>query len=105
MNKNHDFYIIALLKIKCLYNICGYHSWKTLTRLHSSSREYLGGLKGLLHILNAIVFPTKAYLCFLFLLCFYFCFAKRLAKCKFGVFDECLKVLIWTPLNLYSLGP
>jgi hypothetical protein len=39
-------------------------------------------------MLNAIVFPTKADLCFLFLLCFYFCFAKKLAKCKFGVFDD-----------------
>jgi hypothetical protein len=42
------------------------------------------GLKGLLHILNAIVSPTKADLCFAFLLCFHFCFAKGLAKCKFG---------------------
>jgi hypothetical protein len=42
------------------------------------------GLKGLLHTLNAIVSPTKADLCFLFLLCFHFCFAKGLAKCKFG---------------------
>jgi hypothetical protein len=41
------------------------------------------GLKGLLHILNAIVFTTKANLCFLFLLCFLFCIAKGLAKCKF----------------------
>jgi hypothetical protein len=41
------------------------------------------GLKGLLHMLNAIVSPTKADLYFLFLLCFYFCFAKELAKCKF----------------------
>ena len=42
------------------------------------------GLKGLLHMLNAIVSPTIVDLCFLFLLCFLFCFAKRLAKCKFG---------------------
>jgi hypothetical protein len=43
------------------------------------------GLKGLLHMLNAIVSPTKADLCFLFFfLCFQFCFAKGLAKCKFG---------------------
>jgi hypothetical protein len=47
------------------------------------------GLKGLLHTLNAIVSPTKADLCFLFFyfilfLCFHFCFAKGLAKCKFG---------------------
>jgi hypothetical protein len=35
-------------------------------------------------MLNAIVSPTKADLCFLFLLCFQFCFAKGLAKCKFG---------------------
>jgi hypothetical protein len=36
----------------------------------------LRGLKGLLHMLNAIVSPTKADLCFLFFLCFHFCFAK-----------------------------
>jgi hypothetical protein len=43
------------------------------------------GLKGLLHTLNAIVSPTKADLCFsFFYLCFHFCFAKGLAKCKFG---------------------
>ena len=40
------------------------------------------GLKGLLYTLNVIVSPTKADLCFLFLLCFHFCFAKGLAKCK-----------------------
>ena len=40
-------------------------------------------LKGLLHTLNAIVSPTTADLCLLFLMCFSFCFAKRLAKCKF----------------------
>jgi hypothetical protein len=34
-------------------------------------------------MLNAIVSPTKVDLCFLFLLCFHFCFAKGLAKCKF----------------------
>jgi hypothetical protein len=39
-------------------------------------------------MLNAIVSPTKADLCFLFLLCFHFCFAKGLAKCNFGVFDQ-----------------
>jgi hypothetical protein len=42
------------------------------------------GLKGLLNMLNAIVSPTKVDLCLLFSLCFYFCFAKGLAKCKFG---------------------
>jgi hypothetical protein len=40
-------------------------------------------------MLNAIVFPTKVDLCFLFSLCFhffffFFFFAKALAKCKFG---------------------
>jgi hypothetical protein len=34
----------------------------------------LRGLKGLLHMLNAIVSLTKADLCFLFLLCFHFLF-------------------------------
>jgi hypothetical protein len=42
------------------------------------------GLKGLLHMINAIVSPTKADLCLLFSLCFHFCFAKGLVKCKFG---------------------
>jgi hypothetical protein len=42
------------------------------------------GLKGLFHMLNAIVSPMKADLCFSFLLYFHFCFAKGLAKCKFG---------------------
>jgi hypothetical protein len=42
------------------------------------------GLKGLLHTLNAIVSFTKVDLCFLFSLCFHFCFAKGLVKCKFG---------------------
>jgi hypothetical protein len=34
----------------------------------------LRGLKGLLHMLNAIVSLTKVDLCFLFLLCFHFLF-------------------------------
>ena len=42
------------------------------------------GLKGLLHMLNATVSPTKGDLCFLFFMCFSFCFAKGLAKYKFG---------------------
>jgi len=41
------------------------------------------GLKGLLHMLNATVSPTKEDLCFLLWFCFSFCFAKGLAKCKF----------------------
>jgi hypothetical protein len=41
------------------------------------------GLKSLFHTLNAIVSLTKADLCFLFLLCFHFCFVKGLTKCKF----------------------
>jgi hypothetical protein len=35
-------------------------------------------------MLNAIVTLTKADLCFLFLLCIHFCFAKGLVKYKFG---------------------
>jgi hypothetical protein len=35
-------------------------------------------------MLNATVFPTAEDLCFLFLCCSSFCFAKELAKCKFG---------------------
>ena len=38
------------------------------------------GLKGLLHTLNAIISPMTVDLCFLLS----FCFAKGLAKCKFG---------------------
>jgi hypothetical protein len=41
-------------------------------------------LKGLLHMLNTIISPTTADLCFLFLLCFSFCFNKELAKYTFG---------------------
>jgi hypothetical protein len=47
-------------------------------RLHSSL-GMLRGLKGLLHMLNAIIFPTTTDLCFMLS----FCFAKELAKCKF----------------------
>jgi hypothetical protein len=47
------------------------------------------GLKGLLHMLNAIVFFHERGLAnhlFMLLLSFYFsfCFVKGLAKCKFG---------------------
>jgi hypothetical protein len=35
-------------------------------------------------MLNAIVSPTKADLCFLFLFVFLVCFAKGLANYKFG---------------------
>jgi hypothetical protein len=38
------------------------------------------GLKGLLHILNAIASSTTTDFCFLFFMCFSFCFAKGLAK-------------------------
>jgi hypothetical protein len=41
------------------------------------------GLKGLLHTLNAIISPITNDLCFLLSVCFSFCFAKGLAKCKF----------------------
>jgi hypothetical protein len=34
-------------------------------------------------MLNAIVSPTKANVIY-FIVCFSFCFAKGLAKCKFG---------------------
>ena len=51
------------------------------------------GLKGLLYMLNAIVSPTIADLCFLLS----FCFVKGLVKCKFGVFDEYQILHIWVP--------
>jgi hypothetical protein len=38
------------------------------------------GLKGLLHMLNAIVSPTTTDLCLLLS----FCFVRGLAKCQFG---------------------
>jgi hypothetical protein len=47
-------------------------------------------------MLNAIVSPTKADLCYLVYLCFSFCFANGLAKCKFGAFDQC-QILIFDP--------
>ena len=49
------------------------------TRLLGTPR----GLKGLLHMLNVIVSPTIADLCFLLSFCFSFYFVKGLAKCKF----------------------
>jgi hypothetical protein len=42
------------------------------------------GLKELLHMLNAIVSPTKEDLCFKLSFYFLFRFAKGLAKYKFG---------------------
>jgi hypothetical protein len=50
------------------------------SRDFTSPLGMLWGLKGLLHMLNAIVSSTAVDLCFLLS----FCFAKRLAKCKFG---------------------
>jgi hypothetical protein len=41
------------------------------------------GLKGLLHMLNAIVSRTKEDLCYCFHFIFLFCFAKGLEKYKF----------------------
>ena len=55
------------------------------TRLLSMPR----GLKGLFHMLNAIVSPTKADLCFLFLCVFIFVLLKDLQKVGLGVFDQC----------------
>jgi len=52
---------------------------RDFTRLLGSHRS----LKGLLHMLNAIVSPTTADLCFMLWFCFSFYFAKGLAKCKF----------------------
>jgi hypothetical protein len=43
------------------------------------------GLKGLLHMLNGFVSPTKEDLCFMLSFYFFFCFAKGLPKYKFGV--------------------
>jgi hypothetical protein len=54
-----------------------------------SSRDFtrplgmLRGLKGLLHMLNAIISPTIADLCLLFWFWFSFCFAKGQTKYKF----------------------
>jgi hypothetical protein len=54
-------------------------------------------LKGLLHMLNAIISPTTADLYFLLWFYFSFCFAKGLAKCKF--------VGIWWVPNIVYLDP
>jgi len=61
------------------------------------SRGSPRGLKGLLHMLNAIVSPMTADLCFLLWFYFSFCFAKGLAKCKFGD--------IWLVSNIVYLDP
>jgi hypothetical protein len=63
------------------------------------------GLKGLLHMLNATVQPTKTgfiFLCFLFY--FLFCIAKGLAIYKFrGVISA--KCCTFKPLNSHMLIP
>jgi len=66
---------------------------RDFTRLLGSPR----GLKGLLHMLNAIVSSTTANLCFMLWFCFSFCYAKGLAKCKF---DD-----IWLVTNIVYLDP
>jgi hypothetical protein len=53
---------------------------RDFTRPLGSPRD----LKGLLHMLNAIISPTKEDLFFMLSFHFLFCFAKRLEKCKFG---------------------
>ena len=83
MHKNHGLCENSFLLTTLYCNVCGCHSCKPsrdFTRPLGMPRS----LKGLLHMLNAIVSLTTADLCFLFLLCFSFCFAKGLAKCKFG---------------------
>ena len=55
------------------------------------------GLKGLLHMLNAIVSPMIADLCLMLWFYFLFCFAKGLAKCKF-------RGIWWVP-NIAYLDP
>jgi hypothetical protein len=57
----------------------------------------LRGLKGLLHMLNAIICPTTEDLCLLLSFYFLFCFAKRLAKVKFGG--------VWCVTNITYLDP
>ena len=58
------------------------------------------GLKGLLYTLNAIVSPMTADLCFLLS----FCFAKELAKCKFGDIWWVSSIVYLGPLNLHLLN-
>jgi hypothetical protein len=55
------------------------------------------GLKGLLQMLNAIVSPTKEDLYFMLSFYVLFCFAKGLAKCKFGG--------IWWVSNIAYVNP
>jgi hypothetical protein len=45
-------------------------------------------------MLNEIASPTKADLCYLFYLCFSFCFAKGLAKYKFGDISSVPNIVI-----------
>jgi hypothetical protein len=61
----------------------------------------LRGLKDLLHMLNAIVSPTKEDLCFMLWFCFSFFLAKGLAKCKFVGIWWVPKKCIFGPLNLH----
>jgi hypothetical protein len=53
------------------------------SRDFTRSLGMLKDLKGLLHMLNAIVSPTKEDLCCCFYFIFLFCFAKGLKKCNF----------------------
>jgi hypothetical protein len=65
IHKNHGLCENPLLHAALCYNVCGCHSCKP-------SRDFtrpLGrprGLKGLLHMLNAIVYPATEDLCLLF---------------------------------------
>jgi hypothetical protein len=64
IHKNHGLCENPFLQTALCCNVCGCHSCKP-------SRDFthpLGrprGLKGLLHMLNAIVYPTTEYLCLL----------------------------------------
>jgi hypothetical protein len=84
----HDIWTMCLYGCHCLsttecfkmfVGIIPEKSSRDFTRPLGSPR----GLKGLLHTLNAIFYPTKADLCFFLWFYFSFCFAKGLVKCKF----------------------
>jgi hypothetical protein len=62
------------------------------------------GLKGLLHMLNATVHPTKAGFIFdVFHFTFLLCIAKGLAICKFGGVISA-EYCTFTPFNLHMLS-
>jgi hypothetical protein len=87
----HMMYEPCVCMKKMFVGIIAGKPLRDFTRLLGMPR----GLKGLLPMLNAIVSPTTTDLCFLFLMCFSFCFAKGLKNVSLGLFDECQILYTW----------